>query len=306
MGVSDAAGGSTGRVRLVVESLVLVVLGFVFISVLKASRVPPDSERLRLRIGSAARIRGAYPVSLHPPMNLNFKTRPEIHALRSDAVAEHAGLAASGYSPAPAVFGAIEDRKPWWGLYGIYFHGRGDRSIEGDSEESRFILNPYMLVGVRETLAYAMGREPDASAAYYPMPQALEWRPDGATAAVRYDVADHFEFLRLNGYPRAAERQLELVAYNARDFGLNYLYIDPEKSTHVVPVGLPAQAVPIQQFIHCGGNCGYPGGCNNKSSINHLYVQIPELPAKAVIKLWRGKPFDVGSAADMTFVLDMF
>lgn len=61
----------------------------------------------------------------------------------------------------------------------------------------------------------------------------------------------------------------------------------------------------IRSFVHRGGSCGYPGGCNNGSpyqaELDHILVE--ELPARMVLKLWRLLPEGVGTPAELEFVI---
>ena len=59
---------------------------------------------------------------------LDFMTKKEVYDLRKRSVLQHNGLIREGYEPSEAVFGQIEDKKPWWGIYGIYGLGPGQRA----------------------------------------------------------------------------------------------------------------------------------------------------------------------------------
>jgi hypothetical protein len=59
------------------------------------------------------------------------------------------------------------------------------------------------------------------------------------------------------------------------------------------------------QFLHQGGSCGYPGGCNNTSPPTPEIegLQVTALPAKVVIWLWKQQPISLGQEPDMRFVI---
>jgi hypothetical protein len=98
-----------------------------------------------------------------------------------------------------------------------------------------------------------------------------------------------------------------LIAYNARDFGFGYLYVDPVASKNVTRRGKLDSASDLLQFIHRGPSCNIPGGCNNMSP------PLPELdkwkatglPAEAHIRLWKLRPVTVNDPPDMSFVIRM-
>ena len=268
--------------------------------------VPGRFGSNQLLIGPSAQTPGTYSIPIHPMEELDFKTKDEIYELRKKYVLGRPQLAKKNYRPSHAVFGQIESGRPWWGIHGIYFYGPGERSILGLSEETRFLSNPFLLVGLSELRAYPTSLSPDDSAAYYPKPLELRWRAGDFLATVRYDVSSHFNFLLQHGYHHAGERQLELAAYNARDFGFNYLYVDPLKSKNIAWLNQDSEAVHLRQFLHRGGSCRYPGGCNNASPRSpELGVRVGGPPAQAYVKLWKDKPKDVEGIADMIFIIEM-
>jgi len=97
-----------------------------------------------------------------------------------------------------------------------------------------------------------------------------------------------------------------LVAYNARDFGFQYMYVNLSKSIDIVNINGCSGPVLIKQLIHCGNSSKYPGGCNNMSpaisEIDHL--AITNLPARACVSLWKNEPSSVSDKADFTFYID--
>jgi hypothetical protein len=97
-----------------------------------------------------------------------------------------------------------------------------------------------------------------------------------------------------------------LVAYNARDLGYSYIWLDEKHSTRIENVNHPKpEPVAITQMFHCGGTCGYAGGCNNMSPMIPAIdrIKYTGLPARAAVRLWRQKPTTVEAAPDMTFYI---
>jgi len=247
--------------------------------------------------------------------NLNYKTKSEVLALRSTLVNEQPQLLAQEYLPSDDVFGRIEDGKPWWGLQGEAFWGTGKRSIEGDSEESRFFLNPFILVGAN-TYAYNIWdkdkiTEADLADAAFPYnwkPTSVRLWPAQSKGEVVYGVSEYNQQLE-KLHDKLKEQkiipQFGLVAYNARDFGYHWLWVEPESSSNIECLTDPKGATEIEQFIHCGNSCGYPGGCNNMSKAIAALDQIKykALPAVASVQLWKNKPKSIHDQPDMTFVI---
>ncbi len=99
-------------------------------------------------------------IPINPLAQFNFKSKADIYAIRKQAVSQLPQLAPQNYTPSGNVFGQIQDGKPWWGLLGICYYGNGEKSILGKSKESRFLSNPYILIGVEETNAYITNSAP--------------------------------------------------------------------------------------------------------------------------------------------------
>jgi len=252
-----------------------------------------ETSRTPLAIGDAAKVEQIN-VSIQSPADLDYKTKAEVLQLRTEAVLRYPQLLSGSYEPSREVFGQIEDNRPWWGLIGLYL-GPGERSIEGDSEESRFLLNPYLLIGASGSGSWDPTSSYSRFALYCP-PRSLSWKPRIAYAEVTYPVQcrsplSYWEF--------------DLVAYNARDFGLRYLLVSYNDSRNVAKTDPPTTPIAIPQFIHRGGSCGYPGGCNNMSPATPAIqgLKIRAMPAELVVLLWDDKPTSAEQPAGMTFVI---
>jgi hypothetical protein len=263
----------------------------------------------------------SFTIPINPPASLSGLTRAQVYKLREDAVLQHNELVFGKYRPYDGVFGRIEDGKPWWGIVGQFYRGPGSRSPEGPSEESRFILNPFLLVAPEffglsfydgghlqwsgQVTAQDLARE---SFPFVCKPQDLKWFPREASAQVTYDVSKHIEQLnRYTSKPLSInDLKFGLTAYNARDLGFNYLAISEDKTENVINEhGVLKAPVELRQFIHCGGSCGYPGGCNNMSPnvFETDDLKITRLPAQLQLYLWRGQPQSSQDVPDMTFTI---
>jgi hypothetical protein len=257
----------------------------------------PPVNRNALAIGGAARVEGV-DLALQPPTELDFLSKADILQRRQAAVMQYPELLSGSYTPAPAVFGQIVDGRPWWGLEGQFFYGQGEQSIAGLSEEARFIVNPYLLVAVDFHVWWG-GQITAAELPTLPLtcqPQTLRWQPRAAWAEASYSAAC---------IARQMDAPFYLVAYNARDLGLNYLYLSYADSNHIYKENAPQAPLKIPQFIHRGGSCGYPGGCNNMSPYTAALddLRITALPAHLVIWLWKTQPASLEQAPDLIFVI---
>lgn len=251
----------------------------------------------RLAIGKDANAE-ALDIAINAPVELDFLTRDAVLQMRGTVVKQYLALLAAAYTPRPAVFGQIEDLRPWWGIEGQFYHGAGIRSIDGPAEESRFILNPYLLVAA-EFNDWWIRDLSESRLAGFPLecrPQQLTWKPRDAYAEVSYDAA----CIRKRQKP-----EFSLISYNARDFGFDYIYVSYADSQNVSKANAPLAAYANPQFIHRGGSCGYPGGCNNMSPVTPDIddIHLDALPAKVMVWLWREKPQSVAQAPDMRYAV---
>ncbi|MDQ7822720.1 MAG: hypothetical protein RDV48_08015 [Candidatus Eremiobacteraeota bacterium] len=252
-------------------------------------------------------------IPLSPPVELDYLTRNEIFSLRRAAMKKHPSFIPASYEPSEGVFGGIVDRKPWWGMLGVYYYSFGEKCTEGPSEESRFIVNPYLLVGVRESCSYDLakfGRKSLKPEDFSPRALALEWSSDGTEGKVTYDVSrfwKKFDDLLKKEHIRFQNediKELYLIAYNARDLGFPFLYVDASRCRNVI---IPDnRLVGIPQYIHLAYNCGNPEGVNNMSPYcSQLIVRLKDLPAYVETRLWRSAPRQVNEKADVTFGIMM-
>lgn len=235
-----------------------------------------------------------------PLKDLDFKTKSQVLSLRRVAVSRYPSLISGKYQPSDAVFGQIVDGVPWWGLLGAYCYGKGERSIAGPSLHSESILNPYFLVipsfNTWRSTNCRKANERTAYKLFYCPPRSLRWYPKRGQAEVTYDM----ECLR-----RSGSDDLSLDAYNARDLNLNYVYVSYGESSNISKHDQPARAYKNPQYIHKGGSCGYPGGCNNRSPYTPPLddIQILGWPVKIVVYLWESNPDTVDTPPDMEYVI---
>ncbi len=239
-------------------------------------------------------------IPINPLMELDFKSKSEIYAIRKRYVMQHSNLLNGSYSPSNEVFGQIESGKPWWGIDGLSYKGPGEHSIDGPSEESRFICNPFLLVGLEDGMMVVSNKKPREQ---YPRPVSLEWSTDKKRGRVVYAIK---RFRSGNNHTREDNQNLSLSVYNARDLGYKFMFIDLKKSPNLSIQAGASKILEIPQFIHTGGSCGYKGGCNNMSPFcADLEIKVKTLPSKVFCKLWRKKPLNQYTPADMEFEVIM-
>jgi hypothetical protein len=260
----------------------------------------PGPNPNRLAIGENAKL-ASVDLVIRPPFELDYYSKEEVLRLRKEAVAVYSGLIEGDYEPSESVFGQIEDGLPWWGIDGQFYYGNGEMSINGPSEEARFILNPYMLIAAESYGMWDPGIIPEqvihrSDFTLYCEPSWLRWEPVNRRVELTYD-ADCVSSVDF--------RYFDLISYNARDMNMNYIYVSYADSTNIFKHPAPETAYKIPHYIHRGGSCGVQGGCNNMSpptpEIDAL--ELRGLPAQVVIWLWRDAPESVLSPADLVYVI---
>jgi ribosomal protein L40E len=253
-----------------------------------------------LAIGERAKVE-FISVKIKPPIELDTLTKEDVLELRKEEVYRYPELLFSAYEPYSGVFGEIVDGLPWWGVAGQFYYGQGEKSIEGPSEEARFIVNPYLLIAAepcggfdKNKVAEELIHRPGFP--FYCPVQQLSWEPENNYAEVIYSA---------NCVAQRNYSCFNLIAYNSRDFNLNYLYVNYGNSVNISKTNPPDQAYAIPQYLHQGDSCGYPGGCNNMSPATPEIdgLSVTGLPARAEIWLWKDKPETLETSPDMIFVI---
>lgn len=238
-------------------------------------------------------------VNVKHPITLGYKSKAEVFAIRKAAVNESI-FKNPAYTPSDEVFGQIEDGKPWISLNGCTNMEDGKSPITGESEESRFILNPSALV----MLNYPFGAWCNQGEhSPHIVPKEIKYAPEKKEIVVIYD--------RLNKHTLTNNAYFELCGINARDLGYKYIYVDKSKSTYdlqfVNSDNVGSSVTEFQDFLHTGGSCGHESGCNNGSP-NQPMLQFEnshqagtqyKKNKEIYIKLWKNRPSSPYQEADM-------
>lgn len=256
-------------------------------------------------------------ITLNPVENFNYLTRSQILSKRIALASKLDELLQEPYEPNHSIFDQIVDNKPWWGMHGAFVFGAGKRSIEGPSEESRFVLNPYLLVAASSWSAEIWDKEKispdDLKQQDFPFcwnPVELRFSPKKRTVTATYDVSSFNQSLQRwqdKIIDKSPINDFALVAYNARDFGFNYIFVPVDQCESLKNVNNAFEPVEIKQYIHCGNTCKYDGDCNNMSpaqeQIDHF--KFTQLPAKVKVLLWKAKPANAEALPDMTVFINL-
>jgi hypothetical protein len=174
---------------LLLITLSCAALGLLFYGV--NQRFAPN--RNKLAIGEDSTLKDTLNIELQSPAELDFKSKDEVLALRREAITLYPDLMDGNYKPSTKVFGQIVDGLPWWGILGQFYYGKGEQSIAGASEESRFILNPYLLIAADPWWMWDIDVFSEATilgddVSLYCAPRELIWHPYETYTEVHYSA----------------------------------------------------------------------------------------------------------------------
>lgn len=195
-------------------------------------------------------------IPVNQPISFNHMTREQIYNIRKKVVANSI-FKNQDYQPSDAVFGRIQDFKPWISIDSCFENGHA--KITGPSEEARFIMNPTVLVAIE----YVYCSECDLNNPKPAIqPTSIKYSKNKKEIVVTYNKLEEDT---LNDNTVYSFRGL-----NAIDLGYKYVYIDKTKSTYDLifadkDSNLSTTYYTFTDFIHNGFSCRVPGGCNNGS-----------------------------------------
>ncbi len=242
-------------------------------------------------------------IQINPPTELSYKLKENIYASRIDYV-QNSIFHSENYHPSDEVFGSIESGKPWiandickdWQTKAL--------KIDGPSEEARFINNPTILVAIEYPFSFSNFDDVSwcTNSISTISPTKITYQKSKNEITVSYkrlpfETENNHSFYTFNGV-------------NARDLGYKYAYIDQSKTTYDKIIfqndrNISKGIIEFQNFIHLGGSCKVPGGCNNGSP-RQTYLEFKQQDTdysqsngEIYIKLWHKKPSSPSQKADI-------
>jgi len=234
-------------------------------------------------------------VPINPMSELNYKTKDEIYKLRKSFV-EKTIFKNRKYVPSEDVFGQIADKKPWLGIEALTCYGKGLNAHKGLSEESRYINNPTMLIGL-DRVSFDEKPKNQCSVVDYLMPVKINYSKDDNTIKVVFEVSE---------YKGDLGKDFLLKGLNAKDLGYPYAYADKiENLVFLQPdINISTNIHFFKDFLHLGMACGVKGGCNNGSPFQkELNFTVMKYPASIHFKLWKKQPKNIDSKQDINYLI---
>lgn len=267
-----------------------------------------------LDVGYSTKAPESVNIVLSGLMNYNGKTAEELYALRSKNVAAHPELlGGSSYKPSPDVF-AIDSKSPWWSMKGYLFRSMIVDHTGGVSRESAYFGNPFLLVSPEwygNDLHIPSGRFPngDAFANVYPTyvpPMTVKIVPKEKREELSFEIMSYYNNVKSiqDGLYPITQIGFDLCAYNARDFGYNYIYVDANNTSNINK--LPPEVISINQALGAKTRNTCAPSCNDEIGTPDELVgfRVKNIPAKIRLLLWQKKP--TSHLAPHDFQVDMF
>jgi len=221
----------------------------------------------------------------------NGKTKEELYAIRTKHVKDSIFFS-DGYTPNEDIFGSVNDKKPWRALKSEACRTSPDATDEektgGISEESRFINNPTMLIGVEKGLCYWTDKYDFChDDLRFFMPMRIEYQPKYNMLTAHYRVRADYLPETFNGM-------------NAKDLGYSYAYAEQYSGFKFKEnANISTEVYQFRDFYHVGQSCGVKTGCNNGSPAQPmLNYNVQKLPAHIIFKLWNKPPKSHKDAPD--------
>ena len=242
---------------------------------------------------------------INPLSEYSGKTKDEILKIRKNYVTTSI-FNSENYKPNETVFGQIVDNKPWWGIEHI---SCTDKNIDlkkrgqGLSEESRYLNNPNLLVGVQMSKSFIKNEQLKdfcADKTLWFIPKKIYYDKHNKLIIVTYKSSENMT-VKMN------KKYIEylLVGLNARDFGYEWGYVSKSNNILFLPKTLDSQMInekpkKFLDFIHLGNACQVEGGCNNASPYQpEMTFHFKKMPADMTMSLWKNKPIYKNQPADI-------
>ena len=234
-------------------------------------------------------------VPINPMSDLNYKTKDEIYAQRKLYV-EKTIFKNRSYKPSDDVFGQIVDGKPWLGIEALTCTGAGLNANKGLSEESRYINNPTMLIGL-DRVNFDDKPKNLCSVTDYLMPVKINYSKDENTIKIIFEVS---------GYKGDLGNHFLLKGLNAKDLGFKYAYADNIQNIAFLQPdkNISTDVHNFKDYIQLGMVCGVKGGCNNGSPFQkELNFTVMKYPASIHFKLWKKLPKNKDAKENINYLI---
>lgn len=250
-------------------------------------------------------------LAIPPLQNYNNETKNSLLLKRKMAVEKSVfkDILKDEYYPSEEVFGGVQDKMPWISLKNSVcidpklepFH-----VSKGNSALSRFIENPNVLVGIMPP--YVMNiNENSKNCTSVPLkfiPTKMTYDPKNKLITSYYPMSYSImnQTVKKNG--RSVPLYFTLTGLNAKDLGYKFATVSHYDGVYFTNNGenISDDVVGFRDFIHVGGSCGVPGGCNNLSPYQPAHdFRFISIPAEITFKLWKDKPIAKLMPADFEY-----
>ncbi|MBX7138350.1 MAG: hypothetical protein K1X83_10225 [Oligoflexia bacterium] len=259
-------------------------------------------------------------IALAQPIDISGFTAGQLQNLRSESLKQSQDVLAAEYHSWEPLFSRLDPAKPWVTISGFQYYGLDKLCGAGDSLESLTLLNPLMLLSPRflglsravpnfewnpERVHEESIKQPDFP--LYPKPMRLEWNAKEATATLSYDLTAYLAKVNplLKSSIAPADIFFSLSGYNAIDFNLRYIYLNPGEALNMKLGYVPPGPVELVDLVVSRPLAKGHAACNASMlpAPELRRFSLTALPAELHAALWKTAPASKESPPDMRFIL---
>lgn len=273
--------------------------------------LPPQSANKTVKNNAKTVPQKDINLTINSLSNYNYIDKNELLKMRKNYVNKSV-FKDKKYVPNAEIFGQVQSKKPWWGIDNLTCYTKNsdtNSNIKGLSEESRYLNNPNMLLGLRLSERYPQELIGESFCADKEikelMPVKMTYNPKIKMITAVYEANDNFSMVYTTGKNRRNKVRFLLHGINAKDAGYNYIFASGEQNVmfgNFSDKTAEMEPVEILQFLHTGNSCKIAGGCNNVSPYQpELEFSIQKLPAEIMFSLWKTKPLYKFMPADFSY-----
>lgn len=249
-----------------------------------------------------------YHIQVNPPRELDSLTSKQIFKVRHSMLKKYPILKQEKEdSHKTGAFYMIQHESPWWGVKGMMCYG-GNFSLltEGVSKESRFIDNPFALIGVTEVNALQLLKTKGNCPSSYFYLKKLTFDDKTKTFEATVNVSEHIKNIKKFSLKKASLLGMSFNGINATTFNLTYA--KAVKMRNIVFDNTPNISTKVFKFrdsIFFSQQCKYKNGCNKTIPYQaELSFRTTKLPAEITFYLWQLDP--LGNETNPEFIFNIY
>ena len=203
-----------------------------------------------------------------------------------------------------AAFYLMKHKSPWVGVKGSMCYGGNSSLItEGVSAESRFIDNPFALIGIEENNTLNLLKNKGNCPSSYFYLKKLSYDDETKTFDAIYNISDHIKNIKKFSIKKSLIVGTSFNGLNAHAFNINYAKaVKMRNIVFETTPNISTNVFKFKDYIFFSTTCKYRNGCNiSRSYQAQLSFKTTKLPADITFHLWRLDPLGIETEPDIIF-----